>query len=438
MGRLGAGVVLLLVAGCSSGSHDSDSTPPSGPFTSPGAQCEPGATCACNPGATGVTVCDGDESHCECTQCPALEVHDAPTVKGCGGEPFGTWRLTKMELGTSRLTLSSFGMPVGDCDLLTELKAEVPTALMTLSDGGDAEYFAVGTPTQVAWTESCVTSKVSQFSCGAKVWTGVSNCELTCDTCRCDSSLASFEDDDGSWERTASTLTLAPWGQSTSFDYCLKDNVLELSTEGAYLTYELVNTLSLPKPCAGRSAAQCMAGEGCFLGACVGADDCVLADYEGECLTLKGCSWDTDACHGEGQLDCALGDFGKVPGCEFTDKPMICAGKPPSCSTLDAASCEGVAGCTVKKTGRCSGPSLPCEDFLSCPIGYCQYNEDCSGVTSCSAFKAEYQCADANDNLPEPACQWEDSWCEGEPVSCDQYSPEDCATVSGCELVPAP
>jgi hypothetical protein len=431
-------VMLALLGGCSSGSHNSGSPPDPDPVFIPAAPCEPGKSCACPVGSEGVTVCEGDESRCECTQCPALELHEAQSIKGCGGEPFGTWRLTKMELGTSKLTLSSFGTSLGDCDMTTALKGEVPNALMTLTDGGDAEYFAAGAPTQVSWSESCVTSKVSQFTCGAKVWTGVSNCKLACDTCSCDSSLGSAAEDNGSWQRTATTLTLSPWGKSIALDYCLQGKVLELSTDGLYLTYELVNTVSAPKACAGRSAAECTAGKGCSVGACVGATDCDLADFEGECLTMKGCTWDAEACQGEGQLDCALGDFGKVPGCEFVDKPLACTGKRPACSTLDSAACEGAGGCTLNKTGRCSGPTLPCEDFFACPDGYCQFNGTCSGITSCAAFKADYQCAGANDNLPDPSCKWEASWCEGTPVPCEQYSQQDCASVPGCELAPAP
>jgi hypothetical protein len=262
---------------------------------------------------------------------------------------------------------------------------------------------------------------------------------VDCDTCSCDSSLGSAAVDDGIWTRTPTTLTLSPWGEAISFAYCLKDGALELSTDGAYLTYEPVYTLSTPKACAGRTASQCEAGKGCSLGACVGANDCDLADFEGECLTMKGCAWDAKQCQGEGQLDCGLADFGHVPGCELLDKPLVCTGKQAACSTLDRASCESVDGCSLGTTGRCSGPALVCSDFAECLTDYCQGDDlDCTGVTSCSAFDSKSQCALANDYYVESLCTWEEASCEGQPLACDQYSVEDCASVPGCELAPAP
>jgi len=320
----------------------------------------------------------------------------------------------------------------------TQLTGELPNLLMTLSEGGVAKYFAPNAVAKVSWNDSCVTSKVSTFGCQSQTWTNGYNCALSCDICSCDSNLTAVSNEGSSWQRTASTLTLAPWGKDISFDYCLKDNVLQLSSEGMFLAYEPVNTLSAPKPCAGRSAAECITGEGCSLGACVGGAACEQVGSEGSCLTLKGCSWNAQQCQGRGQVGCSLADFGKVPGCEFVDKPLICTGNQPACSTRSLASCAGT-GCKLNETGRCSGPALPCEDFFACPDGYCQFeNSVCSGVTSCSAYKSKEQCGYPNSNLPEPRCQWEASWCEGEPLPCERFSQQECASNEGCQLTPAP
>jgi len=228
----GVAVVVGLLAACSSGSQsDAPSGVPQDPGGSDQFSCSPGSACYCPVGGfRGTTVCSGSKSSCDCPVCPALELHEAAHVESCGGEPFGTWRLTKMDLGTSKLTLSSFGTPIGECDLRTQLTGELPNLLMTLSEGGVAKYFAPNAVAKVSWNDSCVTSKVSTFGCQSQTWTNGYNCALSCDICSCDSNLTAVSNEGSSWQRTASTLTLAPWGKDISFDYCLKDNVLELRT----------------------------------------------------------------------------------------------------------------------------------------------------------------------------------------------------------------
>lgn len=234
--------------------------------------------------------------------------------------------------------------------------------------------------------------------------------------------------------RTSTTLTVAPFGNSAEFDYCVQGPKLTLSSSEMSLELEQVFTLDTPTACEKRSPVQCKLGQGCSLGVCEGSSSCAQADFEAECLTRQGCTWDATACTGLSRV-CTLADFGTVPGCDFVDHPTSCIGTPTACTTLDVGTCAGRRGCKVDAGGRCTGPSLPCAEFLSCPIGYCSWDSpDCFGTSSCAAFKANDQCDDANENFPSTPCTWEPSWCEGVAAPCSSYEPSECGQVPGCQL----
>jgi hypothetical protein len=77
---------------------------------------------------------------------------------------------------------------------------------------------------------------------------------------------------------------------------------------------------------------------------------------------------------------------------------------------------------------------LPCQGS-ACPSGYCYGNSlNCTGVTSCSAFKADYQCGYANDDFPNAPCTWQPSFCEGTPMPCSTFDQGACGFVPGCHL----
>lgn len=436
-GWLNVGVVALLLCGfvgCSSGRPNSPSTAPETVPDEPTPEpCSPGTDCPCAPGYRGETLCADGEKSCDCTACPELETRQPRSVAACGGEPFGVWRLTKLELGTSTLSLSSAGEALGSCALLLDTPAQVPRALMSLQDGGRAEYVTEQTPTQAHWSDSCVTSKLAPLSCGAKGWKGVSNCALSCDTCTCDSSLGTPDPSVRyQWQRTPTTLSISQFGDSSTFDYCVKDGKLSLSGPTALLEYEQVFTVDTAGPCAERSADECARGKGCRLGSCEGSAACLQLDSS-QCLTTQGCHWDAEACWGVPE-NCELADFGVVPGCDFSDHPLVCTGTSHGCESLDVGSCTSLRGCKVSLQGRCNGPTLQCQGSW-CPSGYCEGNSlDCTGVTSCSAFKTKTQCGYANDDFPDAPCTWEASFCEGAPMPCSTLDQSACGFVPGCHL----
>jgi len=360
-------------------------------------------------------------------------VHDAAKTDACGGTPFGVWRLTKLEVARSQLALTVAGQSRGSCDVMLDTPGETPRVLMNLKDGGAAEYETEVVTTRAHWSNTCVVSQVAQFSCGSEAWTGVSKCALDCDICSCTTTLGTTAGNVG-WHRTASTLTVAPFGKSAEFDYCVQGSKLMLSSTELSLEFEQVFTVDTPTACEKRSATQCSLGEGCSLGKCEGVASCGQHAFETDCLTNQGCSWRANACTGL-TGPCTLADFGTVPGCDFVDHPTSCVGTPTACTTLDVNACTTRRGCKVNKGGRCAGPSLPCEDFFSCPIGYCSWDSpDCFGSSSCAAFKSESQCGNANANFPNAPCTWEPSWCEGDAAPCSSYEQSDCGTVPGCTL----
>jgi hypothetical protein len=426
-------------SGAGSGGSGSGGSGGSGSIGPGGDDCIEGLSCDCEPGWQGTATCVDGEEVCNCEECPALEVVEAPELTSCGGEPFGTWRLSQLEFGAVPIELSVNGSPVGSCDGVFNIDGDLPRVLMDLKDGGTAQYLAETAAMTQSWSDSCVTSKVSQFYCDSSVWSGVTNCELDCDICTCDSGFNENDEPSGEWARTSSTLELAPWGTPTTFEYCVEAEQLKLSAGGAYMVFDRVYTLSAPTPCAERTPETCMLGEFCSLGGCGGGDGCETVSTEEDCLTYETCTWDPNRCAGQDQYTCGLADFGTVPGCEFVDEARACTGQPTACATLDVASCETIPGCELETGGRCTGPSLACADFDACPIGYC--NDDggeCTGSTSCAAFESEDDCAEANENFPTAPCVWEESYCEGTPTPCSSYSQEECAAVPGCQLAPAP
>ncbi len=431
------GVAVALLGACG----DSSSTPEEQQGPEPTPNCTEGAPCTCESGSEGTVLCGENGAwSCDCPECPALELPQATAGDDCGGEPFGLWRLVKLEFGAQPLELSVNNAPVGTCQAAFSEIEEVPRMLISLEDGGTAQYFTEELPLQQSWSNGCVTSKVWQFSCGSSAWTNVSECKLDCDICTCDTSLFAHVEDEGTWERTESTLTVAPWGNPAAFDYCVEGRRMTLSAEGAYFEFERVYVTSAPTPCAERAPEECVAGGSCQRGACVGDGACPDAATEGECLTQEGCSWDAAACHGFEGEQCGIGDFDVVPGCELTDEAPTCTGEPVACETREAAACAQVQGCSLNAQGRCTGFALACSLFDECPEDEygCSYDEQsgaCSGETSCSAFsESESACDEANAYYSGTPCIWEESFCEGTATPCADVPIEACASQPGCQL----
>jgi hypothetical protein len=435
LARIAAAVCVCVVSSCSSGSSTVDE-PDTRPMHTPTpVPCTEGKACECMPGQSGMVSCASGFASCECAACPPLEVHDPAKTNACGGAPFGVWRLTKLELGRSQLSLTVAGESRGNCDVMLDTPDETPLLLMNLKDGGAAEYYAKSVATKTHWSNSCITSQVSQFSCGSSAWTGVSNCALSCDICTCDTTLGETSDDDARWSRSATTLTVAPFGSSGEFDYCVQGSKLALSHTGLSLEFEQVFTIDTPKACEKRAAAECTLGQGCSLGVCKGSDSCARIDFEDDCLTHQGCTWNATACTGL-TPSCTLADFGSAPGCDLVDQPVSCVGTPAACTTLDVDTCASRPGCKVNDRGRCNGPSFSCQDFIDCPGGaFCiPTYPGCIGEFSCANFNLDYECNDTNENIHNTPCKWEPSWCEGDAKPCSEYSQTVCGDMPGCQL----
>lgn len=430
-GWFGMASVLLGACGGSSGGD----SPGSKPFQPPSKlMCTPGSSCTCATGRSGTTTCVGDQAMCECEECADITLKDAPRVTACAGEPFGTWRLTALEGGRSQLTLTVGGQAAGSCDMMmTRVGTEVPRVLMALHEGGAAEYFSESGPLSLEYRESCVTSKAPALFCGSSAWTGVSGCKVDCDTCRCQTTTASTNTSDGSWQRTQEALTIAPFGTASAFAYCAAEKKLSVSAEGIYLEFERVSELDAATACAARTAETCLVGQSnCALGACTGGPNCALWKSEGSCLTNSGCSWDADACVGDGAQSCRLQDYGVVPGCGLTTEVLTCQGTPLACAGRAPEECTGA--CTLNQTGRCTGGTLSCENFIDCPS---QCDADCLGAVDCSVFD-KLSCPQKDLDYYGIACAWEDPGCSGEPTPCAELSSDQCASVAGCTLAATP
>lgn len=414
--------------------------------------CVAGAPCPCIGGAEGRITCDGSISLCNCSsdQCPALSTTPAPTVNGCGGMPLGTWRLTEAQPGRTQLSATSENQLLGTCDaMLSRVAEDLPVMLMTLHDGGVAEYQNPGLGLSVAFSQSCVTSKVPALTCGASGWSLFHDCELDCDVCTCAMYSATPDDQDQTWGRTDEALTLSLFGQPADFSYCLSGDTLELSTSGVYLVFERVHRVSQPAPCAERTPETCEFGEdfgcnfggscpGCRLGGCVGPDSCKTLS-ESACGTTADCTWQAMACWGDSQRQCRLEDFGKLPGCELTTQPVTCQGTPAACEDRQPIDCN--QGCAYSTEGRCFG-NTPCDTFFegSCPgKGGCTSgpNDTCTG-TSFSCAIAEYSdtCERYSNSAPGDTCVWQDEYCSGSPNACESLTEDECGTVPGCVLAP--
>lgn len=431
-------------AGCSSSSPSppSPAHEPPGPVGGqPGVPtCSEGQPCSCPPGKSGKTTCVAGSQSCECVACPSLETKTAPAIAACEGDPFGVWRLKELELGTSLITLSSFGETLGHCEVVYDTPATLPRSLMALEDGGHASYVLGPVLFKAHWSEACVTDFVESLSCGAKGWSDVFDCELSCDICSCNTRFKTPTYNQ--WSRTSTKLSVSPLGAVMDFDYCAKDGQLSLANHEARLVYERVFPIDTPKPCAARSADECGRGEGCYLGACVGSAECEKRTTESSCLTTQDCSWNAAACSGVAK-PCALADYGVVPGCDLALEHRDCTGTPTStCGERGTDDCEGLRGCSVNDRGKCAGPKLQCAGSW-CPQPYCSGTSlECTGVTSCEAFESETACADANEYFPDASCAWLPAFCEGSAEPCASYSQSECESVPGCQLgeveAPAP
>lgn len=141
---------------------------PKGPGPGPVTTCTDGAPCSCASGTVGSVICGDDGARtCDCPECPALELPEATVGDDCGGEPFGLWRLTKLEFSALEIRLLNDGSSLGTCPTVFSDYEEAPHLLMSLQEGGTAQYAVERIPLEQSWSEDCVTRLSSVFSCGS-------------------------------------------------------------------------------------------------------------------------------------------------------------------------------------------------------------------------------------------------------------------------------
>ena len=102
-----------------------------------------------------------------------------------------------------------------------------------------------------------------------------------------------------------------------------------------------------------------------------------------------------------------LGDRGtcrRARGCRWARS--FCGGTCTECSRFtEASSCGHQAGCTWQEQWACGG-----------------------GCRACSTYGDEPSCG------RQHGCSWQPASCSGTPVSCDQFSVDDCESQPGCEV----
>lgn len=276
------------------------------------APCYPTA-CTCPNGLTGEQDCDSAECHCD--SCPPFEPETPVPLQGCGGEPFGFWRLKSIDSNGFPLYVRAESGGGSHCQgqvvSLTESSADY---LIEFLDGGSGNARFPAPRAEVLLANSCI-QNVSGVSCENLF--GYDCVKEDCGLCRCDLHGSGVDGRFG-WSRSGSTLTVDMEFSSepSLIEYCVDGSTLTLlaSDGGINYVFERAYPTGVPTPCAERSVAECTS-MGCHIGACDGAGDCVAAQTEASCTNQQGCSWNAAICSGEAPSSCTFSDYGFVPGC---------------------------------------------------------------------------------------------------------------------------
>jgi hypothetical protein len=148
---------------------------------------------------------------------------------------------------------------------------------------------------------------------------------------------------------------------------------------------------------------------------------------------------------------CSLGDFGVVPGCDFVDGPMRCAGEPLACETREQADCDD--GCEWTAADLCIGGEVACDTIepsvIDCYTPFCDLVAICMDEFCEPACQGTARCGDRTD---QDECDYMNAWaigygascawrhvesCAGTPLTaCSEYSLGQCEDVAGCYLEP--
>jgi hypothetical protein len=406
----------------------------------PPAICVPNAACRCADGNAGVTTCAGlfdDSATCDCG-CAPFNPESPVQPTGCGGEPFGTWRLQSLEANGIPFVFGGAGQFT--CPTRVTRSPDKPELRLQLKDGGDALIYRENLNVGVEISASCPSERFGfnypcdhgGLPCGAPA----------CGVCHCGVGESMVESE-ALWMRSGNTLILSsvgPQGVVEKYVYCIQNDTMTLFTPSGFkAVMTRVQGFGTPAPCEARDAAHCAVGHGgCQTGACVGdGGKCADATTEGDCTNRQGCSWDPSECAGTPASTCSLADYDVVPGCRFLSSAATCAGTPKPCAdNTTSAACTAAPGCRWQ--AGCVGGPVDCSKYdHACT--YCGETAGCScdslglcrGSATCE-MQDVFGCR-LYDN-----CQLIPFLCQGTPTSCDQFPVASCTGVDGCHVQESP
>ena len=395
--------------------------------------------CDCGQGQIGSTMCTDDVKTCNCDDYTKFTPDTPVTFDACGGEPFGTWHLTDVDLTGFPYHLyrnNALGEVelAGACPGKLVSKSDDYDLRIELKDGGIVTFSDNTLEFTRSFLQSCVNKTLSSDSFCDE---GAHGCTESNGVCSCRNSFQFSSDIGRSWERTNTTITFSTmYGSGAPLNYCVIDDQLLLEDTNAGIRFTLKKVVGggIPAACASRTNATCTAGTGCHLGACVGdATPCAAAATEASCTNNSGCRWDTSACGGTAWDSCTLADFDVVPGCDFVSPKATCGGTAKLCSEYLAAECTNVNGCAL--TDNCHGENVSCATLFSdasvcyTDAGCTLSNYACTGTINCTSKTTQTNCRTVY------GCEWVTDECSGTPPACSSYSVENCMNHSGCSLV---
>ena len=449
----GAALAVVLSSGiaCSSGSRDpigvagASGGPSVAPVGSAGANtssCPVQAGCLCAGGLLGRYECIEGAERCDCTGCegaPPMERPD-PTFEACGGELFGMWRLTDVDVKATKVTLvSSRTKQKLTCPVdakLVDTPDAAAHALLRFDSGGKGIGKIGGPLLSLEIKPDCsaqIGETCGDFGCGPGA----------CGLCNCSSRTFSWPAAAMSWTRTDSIVALEFEGSTALlvFDFCVDGNTLALHhvPDRVELHLERVYPRGRPLPCDQRTAETCKnsaqeSEDGCELGRCVGpTPDCAQGTSQATCTNRQGCKWDATSCSGVQAEECGAADYDVVPGCVLSQAPAVCGGGLSACSNFAANACPSRLGCLVEP--RCSGVGEECKDYYASP-GECPPGCTCEDVAGECYCTGQSDCTwpdRARCEAPFSGCQWS-SYCSGE-IDCALLTPRECGSFEGCELI---
>ncbi len=352
----------------SGGSAGTEMTPMAG-APAGGDECLIGKSCECESGLVGSSICVDDVEMCDCSACPAPPVDSAPAFVACGGEPFGIWGAAEVDMTVVKhLFISSTGAAEVWCPT-ADPQYQPVVFMLRLDDGGTGANYFSGFSGTFSVLDSCIEP--------AGNCTDFPGCVRgACGTCVCES-VPDVVEGDITWVRNDTELSVTIGTSVITVEYCVQGDTMTLkTTDDSDTVYTLKRGYphGTPVDCDMRELDQC-ASTGCHVGVCTGGGACAEGIDETSCTNRAGCSWDATQCAGTVAEECAFGDYGTTPGCEFSES-AVCSGTPEPCDTkLDIYACDAAPGCYWGAAVGCNGTVGECAEV---PLDICESVAGCA------------------------------------------------------------